>query len=116
MEQEKIEVILPYKPLPENLVIGPSHIHGLGLFSNEKGPKNMQLGITHVRHPMFRDGWIRTPLGGFYNHSEKPNCKIIDGHLQDRTNVKILVTLEEVEEGIELTCFYTIWNFAGDKL
>ena len=112
MEQEKIDIILPYKPIPDNLIIRPSAIHGLGLFSNEKLPKGIQLGITHVRHPLFRDGWIRTPLGGFYNHSTEPNCNILDGNLQDGTNVKILVPTEEIEEGMELTCFYTIWKFA----
>ena len=108
MEQE---VILPYKPLPDNLEIRASEIHGLGLFAKEKLTKDEQLGITHVRHPLFRDGWIRTPLGGFYNHSGKPNCKIIDAYLQDRSNVKVLTPLEDIEAGTELTCFYTIWSF-----
>ena len=36
------------------------------------------LGMTHVYDERFEDNYIRLPLGGFFNHSEKPNCKIIE--------------------------------------
>ena len=35
---------------------------------------------------------IRTPLGGFINHSEKPNCKKLD--LEDEWHLK---TMKEIK-------------------
>jgi len=105
-----VEVIPPYSPLPEGVSVQQSNIHGLGLFASEFIDKYKNLGISHVGHPLFRDGWIRTPLGGFYNHSEKPNCKIVDAQLQDGTPVKVLVSSKDIIAGEELTCWYTIWN------
>ena len=33
------------------------------------------MGITHAKNYDFENGYIRTPLGGFFNHSETPNVK-----------------------------------------
>ena len=61
-----------YNPLPKELTIKKSKIDGLGLFAIEDIPKETSLGMSHVKV----DGeYIRTPLGGFYNHSDDPNCK-----------------------------------------
>ena len=68
----------PYTPLPEYLAIGPSDIHGAGIFATEDIPKGIDLGISHVYDPDFQHDYIRTPLGGFMNHSESPNCELID--------------------------------------
>ena len=62
-----------YRPLPKNLTIKDSKIDGLGLFSKTKIKKNSFLGISHVKDDDFQDMYIRTPLGGFYNHSKNPN-------------------------------------------
>ena len=62
-----------YRPLPKNLTIKASKIDGLGLFSKTKIQKNSFIGISHVKHDDFQDMYIRTPLGGFYNHSKNPN-------------------------------------------
>ena len=62
-----------YRPLPKNLTIKESKIDGLGLFSKTKIQKNSFIGITHVKNIDFQDNYIRTPLGGFYNHSKNPN-------------------------------------------
>ena len=35
--------------------------------------KNSFIGITHVRDEQFENKYIRTPIGGFYNHSNEPN-------------------------------------------
>ena len=45
---------------------------------------------------------IRTPLGGFVNHSEEPNCKLIGG------SKLYLVPLRNIEQGEELTVYYKI--------
>jgi len=62
-----------YKPLPKQLTIKNSAIEGLGIFATEDIKKNTFLGITHIRDEQFENKYIRTPLGGFYNHSNDPN-------------------------------------------
>ena len=61
-----------YKPLPKQLTIKKSLIDGLGLYALEDIKKNSFIGITHVRDEQFENKYIRTPLGGFYNHSNDP--------------------------------------------
>ena len=60
-----------YKPLPDSLTIQPSGIEGQGLFANQDIPAREHLGITHIK---LGEKIIRTPLGGFINHSDNPNC------------------------------------------
>ncbi len=94
-----------YKPLPENLTIQKSEVHGLGLFALEKILKETDLGVSHIFHVDFEDEYIRTPLGGFVNYSKKPNCEIkinVDGYN--------LVTLHDIEKGEELTLKYNLYN------
>jgi len=62
-----------YKPLPKQLTIKKSSIDGLGLYATEEIKKNSYIGITHVRDEQFENKYIRTPVGGFYNHSNEPN-------------------------------------------
>ena len=62
-----------YKPLPKQLTIKKSPIEGLGLYALEDIKKNSFIGVTHVRDEQFENKYIRTPIGGFYNHSNEPN-------------------------------------------
>ena len=62
-----------YRPLPSELTIKQSKIEGLGLFATVKIMKNSFIGLTHIRDEMFEGKYIRTPLGGFYNHSKNSN-------------------------------------------
>ena len=62
-----------YRPLPKELTIKNSKIEGLGLFATVKIKKNSFIGLTHIRDEMFEGKYIRTPLGGFYNHSRESN-------------------------------------------
>ena len=62
-----------YKPLPKQLTIKESPIDGLGLYALENIKKNSFIGVTHVRDEQFENKYIRTPIGGFYNHSNAPN-------------------------------------------
>jgi len=64
-----------YRPLPDGLTIASSPINGNGLFTRENLKAGVFLGVTHVWETNRWD-WIRTPLGGFINHSEDPNCFI----------------------------------------
>jgi len=61
-----------YRPLPDGLTIKNSPIEGLGLFATVKIKKNTFIGVTHIRDEQFENKYIRTPLGGFYNHSNDP--------------------------------------------
>ena len=62
-----------YKPLPKELTIKKSPIEGLGLYATENIKKNSFIGVTHIRDEQFENKYIRTPVGGFYNHSNEPN-------------------------------------------
>ena len=67
---------MTYRPLPKQLTIKQSVIDGLGLYSIESLYPGQYLGITHVANDRFENGYIRTPLGGFINHSATPNCEV----------------------------------------
>ena len=62
-----------YKPLPKQLTVRKSSIDGLGLYALEDIKRNSFIGVTHVRDEQFENKYIRTPIGGFYNHSNEPN-------------------------------------------
>jgi SET domain-containing protein len=70
-------------------------------------PKGTYLGISHiyVDNNITKDNWVRLPLGGFYNHSNTPNCNIVDMNFYLE-----LYTKEDVKKGEELTCKYTFYN------
>ena len=91
-----------YKPLPDNLTIKPSHIEGLGVFATETIRKDTDLGMTHLLH---NKDLFRTPLGGFLNHCEEPNCKRIE-----LDNKWYLETIKDINKNEELTLAYTMYN------
>ena len=101
-----------YRPLPESLTIKPSSIEGLGLFATKTIAKNTDLGMSHF---LYGEYLIRTPLGGFVNHSSTPNCKKINleeiprisPFLQQESHLK---TLREIKKGEELTLKYTLYT------
>ena len=64
-----------YRPLPDELTIKHSPIEGLGLFATKEIKANTFIGITHIRDEQFENKYIRTPLGGFYNHSDSPTIQ-----------------------------------------
>lgn len=66
-----------YRPLPDFLTVQPSHIEGKGMFTDVFLFKGTQLGLSHIYDEDFPDNLIRTPLGGFINHSDTPNCQLI---------------------------------------
>ena len=122
-----------YRPLPNQLTIRNSAIEGLGLFSEIKIKKDSFIGVTHVKHETFPNSYIRTPLGGFYNHSENPNIikmgtDIFPGYEFGKTldlnslstiskknekNFKylFLVSLKDIDPDQELVAQYTFYQF-----
>ena len=91
-----------FEPLSSSLTITNSPIHGLGLFAITEILSQTELGISHVKDDRFSHGYIRTPLGGFFNHSKKPNCEAI----YDGDFIKI-ITLKNINCGDEITVDYT---------
>jgi SET domain-containing protein len=51
-------------------------------------------------------GYIRTPLGGFLNHAEEPNCYLALSQDWDDYRVYNLITMCEIEQDEELTLNY----------
>jgi len=93
-----------YRPLPDSLTIKQSEIEGLGLFSTVSIEKGVNAGITHVIDPITMELY-RTPLGGFINHSEEPNAKIVEVK-----RVRYLYFLRDIEPNEEITVKYTMYN------
>ncbi len=92
-----------YKPLPKTLTIKNSPIEGLGLFATEDIKKNSFIGITHIRDEQFENKHIRTPLGGFYNHSNDPNSIRMVSDILPKLKFGDLVdfssTIEKIKDG-----------------
>lgn len=91
-----------YRPLPEMLTIANSPIEGLGLFATEDLEANMDLGISHVPDNRFENNMIRTPLGGFINHSLTPNSRIV----KKSDGCYHIITLRLIKKGEEVFCNY----------
>ena len=98
-----------YKPLPKSVAIRVSPIHGYGLFAIDDIPYGTDLGVSHVFAVGFKDDYIRTPLGGFINHSNTPNCYKIPSHEDSTLTYYILQTIKDIKKGEELTVTYTIY-------
>ena len=118
-----------YKPLPNNLTISTSKIHDCGIFAKENIPEQTNLGMTHLELGKLI---LRTPLGGFLNHSNTPNCVKSSylltrqewNHLQDLPDEKYnhnfkkwnLITIKNIKKGEELTLKYTFYTVKKDFL
>lgn len=96
---------MTYKPLPKEVTVKKSSIEGLGLFATQDIEEGHEFGITHVKNYWFEDGYIRTPLGGFFNHSDKPNCEAY----QQNSYIK-LKAIKDIQAGEELTAKYWLYD------
>ena len=103
-----------YKPLPKELHLGFSDIHDIGLFAKENIPVGTNFGMTHLQ---FGKTTIRTPLGGFINHSEEPNCEKVKLNFTTEDHQPVynfnkfnLITIKPIKKGEELTLKYTFYK------
>tara|TARA_R110000824_G_scaffold117566_1_gene269586 strand:- start:323 stop:643 length:321 start_codon:yes stop_codon:yes gene_type:complete len=104
-----------YKPLPDSLIIKSSSIEGQGLFAKENIEATTDLGITHIKIGTKN---IRTPLGGFINHSDNPNCiksyTLVTNHEDTKINYDYkqwtLFAAKDIKAGEELTLEYTFYK------
>ena len=99
-----------YQALPEFIKVKDSPVAGQGLFATDDIPEGVDLGISHV---VVDDSIMRTPLGGFINHSEQPNCVKIE---EDREWGKVyyMRTIKEIMCGEELFLCYTFYSVLDD--
>ena len=109
-----------YQPLPNSLTIQPSKVNGLGLFAKVDLSEDTDLGMSNLELGKLI---LRTPLGGFINHSSKPNCVKVKSLMTrqqwnnraDLPNDKYdhnftrwsLITIKDIKAGEELTLKYT---------
>ena len=104
-----------YRPLPKSLTIKQSGINGLGLFAKEGIAQGANLGMSHV---LIGSGIIRTPMGGFINHSDDANIVKVELRIDEKDDplLKVatkkwnLVALRNIKEGEELTVKYTFYD------
>ena len=104
-----------YRPLPDFLTIKPNNILSnktgrmeLGLYTTDVIYQDEYLGITHYNIDASDEEMIRTPLGGFINHSEKPNCKLV--RVSKHHDSYQLVTINEIYPDGELTLKYSHYD------
>ena len=98
-----------YKPLPDYLAVQWSPIDGKGLYALQRIPEGTYLGMTHIAHSVAEDGVVRTPLGGFGNHSDTPNCFKVH-KMEDGTSTWWLVAERDIKAGEEITWQYTLYK------
>ena len=104
-----------YRPLPDSVTIKESGIHGLGLFATDSILQGTNLGMIHYTS---KEGNImRTPLGGFGNHSETPNCKKQKDVTAGMSGMHLIAT-RDIASGEEITWRYTLYRIGDthDKL
>jgi len=105
MEKDKL-----YKPLSDGLTIEKSKVQGLGLFTQFFVKKGINFGVSHMK---MNGMLIRTPLGGFINHSDDPNCEKVK--LQTENYIKYnLITIKNIKAWEELTVKYTFYNVGSN--
>tara|TARA_R100001143_G_scaffold47854_1_gene42841 strand:- start:71 stop:385 length:315 start_codon:yes stop_codon:yes gene_type:complete len=102
-----------YRPLPDSLTIQQSGINGLGLFAKEGIAQGTNLGMTHIK---LNGNMVRTPLGGFINHSDDANVVKVELLMTNEGKIKFnykkwnLMALRDIKKGEELTVKYTFYN------
>ena len=92
---------MSYKALPDALHIGDSQVAGQGIFAKEDIPIDTELGLSHI----LLEEIFRTPLGGFINHSDDPNC--VKYPVDNKYYIK---TIRPIKAGEELFLKYTFYS------
>ena len=106
-EFHDLDKLNQYQPLPSGLTVAESGIAGQGLFTTRRLVMGTLLGISHYRI----DGeYIRTPLGGFINHSDEPNCERSQVRIRPSFDRWSIMVLDDIDEGEELTLKYKLYD------
>ena len=109
---------MTYRALPDGLYISTSPVAGQGVFTSKSLPVGTELGMSHI---IIADEIIRTPLGGFINHSDTPNCEKLCPRVEKMYNltkthyksikkyyVKVIRPITESEELFLSYTFYKV--------
>ena len=99
--------IKQYTPLPSGLTVTDSRISGQGLFTTRRLVAGTELGVSHYR---IDKEYIRTPLGGFINHAETPNCQRSQVRIKPGFDKWNITVTEDIDEGEELTLKYKLYD------
>ena len=91
--------------MPDALLIGDSQVAGQGIFAKEDIPADTELGLSHILLEILFDEIFRTPLGGFINHSDDPNC--VKYPVDNKYYIK---TIRPIKAGEELFLKYTFYS------
>lgn len=110
MYSQEIANTHKYRPLHGFFEVKNSDIEGQGLFVKEdryllQGPCPV---MTHIEVKVGSSSrFFRTPVGGFINHSDNPNCKLVKT-LSDSLpyNYYHLEVLRAIKGGEEVTLNY----------
>jgi len=105
-EYHNLDKLKEYHPLPSGLTVAESGISGQGVFTTRRLVAGTELGISHWR---IDKELIRTPLGGFINHADQPNCIRNQIRIKPGFDKWNLVVIEDIEEGEELTLKYKLY-------
>ena len=106
-EYHNLDKLKEYHPLPSGLIVADSGISGQGVFTTRRLVAGTELGISHWR---VDKELIRTPLGGFINHSDEPNCVRNQIRIKPYYDKWKLVVIKDIDEGEELTLKYKMYD------
>ena len=97
---------MTYRALPEGLFVQNSPIAGQGIFTRIPFAVGTELGLSHI---IDGEAIHRTPLGGFINHSDDPNCVKypVDNKYYTKYYIK---TIRPIKAGEELFLKYTFYS------
>ncbi|MAQ04653.1 MAG: hypothetical protein CMA50_02365 [Euryarchaeota archaeon] len=108
---------MTYRALPDGLYISTSPVAGQGVFTSKSLPVGTELGMSHI---IIADEIIRTPLGGFINHSDTPNCEKLCPRVEKMYNLTkthyksikkyYVKVIRPIAEGEELFLSYTFYK------
>ena len=109
-----------YNPLPDGLIIKDSGIQGQGVFTTRDLSVGCNLGESHYRidtsgvesinEEENKNLFIRTPLGGFINHSDTPNCGRSQIRIKPGFDKWTITVIKNIAAGEELTLKYIIYR------
>lgn len=94
-----------YRPLPSSVTIKESEIDKLGLFAVEDIERDYDFGTTHIKVPPILT-YIRTPVGGFLNHSKESNVRLIQLNQWDDYKIFNMVSTRKINKGQEILLDY----------
>jgi len=95
-----------YKALPNWIHVKDSRVAGQGLFAKDDMPEDVYLGISHF---VVDEEIMRTPLGGFVNHSNDPNC-VKECEEKEWGKIYHMRTIKPIKKDEELFLKYTFYN------